>query len=94
MVKIISFSDKAYADIDRIVEFNNLRNRSDTYSNKFLKRLEKRLLLLEKQPLVGINTDEADVLLLIWDSYYIFYIIYDTTIEIASIYHQKENVNF
>ena len=33
MAKRIVFSRKAYADIDRIVEFNNLRNHSDRYSN-------------------------------------------------------------
>jgi hypothetical protein len=29
---------------------------------------------------------------LVWDQYYVFYSCDDLTIEIKSIYHQKENV--
>jgi plasmid stabilization system protein ParE len=92
MAKRIVFSRKAFLDIDRIVEFNNRRNKSDTYSRKFLIKLHKRLKLLQKHPLTGIATDEENVLLLVWDQYYVFYSSDDLTIEIKSIYHQKENV--
>jgi len=94
MAKTIVFSRKAYADIDRIVEFNNLRNRSNTYSKRIIKRLHKQLLLLGKFPLIGVKTNDSEQLLFIWDTFYIFYINTDTTIEITSIYHQKEDVNF
>jgi plasmid stabilization system protein ParE len=93
MAKRIVFSRKAFLDIDRIVEFNNRRNKSDTYSRKFLVKLQKRLKLLQKFPLSGVTTDEEDVLLLVWDQYYVFYSCDDdVTIEIKSIYHQKEDV--
>ena len=92
MAKRIVFSKKAYADIDRIVEFNNLRNRSNTYSKKFVKNLNKQLKLLIKNPSIGIVTDEPGQLLFIWDDYYVFYIDYEVDIEISSIYHQKENI--
>jgi hypothetical protein len=92
MAKRIVFSKKAFIDIDRIIEFNNLRNYSDTYSRKFLIKLHKRLKLLQKHPLSGIVTDEEHVLLLVWDQYYVFYSCNDAIIEIKSIYHQKENV--
>ncbi len=92
MAKRVVFSKKAFNDIDRIVEFNNLRNHSDTYSRKFLTNLHKRLKLLAKHPLTGVATDEPDVLLLVWDQYYVFYSCDDFSIEIKSIYHQKENV--
>lgn len=72
MAKKIVFSKKAFIDLDRIVEFNNRRNKSDTYSRKFLTGLYKRLQLLRSNPLNGIVTDEEDVLLLIWDQYYVF----------------------
>ncbi len=39
-----------------------------------------------------MKTDDADVLLLIWDNYYVFYQAHETTITILGIYHQKENV--
>lgn len=94
MAKRIVFSRKAYTDIDRIVEFNNLRNQSDTYSKKFVKNLNSQLKLLIKHPLIGITTDEPGQLLFIWDDYYIFYVDYEIHIEISSIYHQKENVSW
>jgi|SwirhisoilCB2_FD_contig_51_7802302_length_579_multi_5_in_0_out_0_2 plasmid stabilization system protein ParE len=92
MAKRIVFSKKAFIDIDRIIEFNNLRNQSDTYSRKFLTKLQKRLNLLQKHPLTGVSTDEENVLLLVWDQYYVFYSCNDIIIEIKSIYHQKEDV--
>jgi|GEM_PF-1055048 len=92
MAKRIVFSRKAFIDIDRIIEFNNRRNQSDTYSRKFLTGLHKRLKLLQSHPLTGIATDETDVLLLIWDQYYVFYSYNDISIEIKSVYHQKEDV--
>ena len=93
MAKRIIYTDKAFADIDRIIDFNNFRNKSNQYSRKLLSLLKKRLLLLSKQPLSGINTNEEDQLVLIWDSYYIFYKINDSSIEVTSIYHQKEDVS-
>ena len=92
MVKKIVFSRKAFADIDRIVEFNNLRNKSDTYSRKFLRTLNKHVKTLGKQPFIGLVTDEPEELLFIWDNYYVFYIVERSTIQITSIYHQKENL--
>jgi len=92
MAKRIVFSRKAFLDIDRIIEFNNRRNQSDTYSRKFLIKLHKRLKLLQRHPLTGVRTDEENVLLLVWDQYYVFYSCDDLTIEIKSIYHQKEDV--
>ena len=92
MAKRIVFSRKAFLDIDRIIEFNNRRNKSDTYSRKFLIKLHKRLKLLQKHPLTGIATDEENVLLLVWDQYYVFYSFDEKSVEVKSIYHQKENL--
>ena len=89
MAKRIVFSRRAFIDIDRIVEFNNLRNQSDTYSRQFFIGLHKRLKLLQKNPLIGVITDQEGVFLLIWDQYYVFYFCDDLTIEIKSIYHQN-----
>jgi len=36
MAKVVIYTDKAFDDIDRIIEFNNRRNKSTTYSRKFL----------------------------------------------------------
>ena len=92
MAKRVIYTDNAYADIDRIIKFNNLRNRSTAYSRKFLSKLKERLLNLSKHPFSGLKTDDEDVLLLIWDNYYVFYIPGETFIEIVAIYHQKEDI--
>ena len=87
MAKRISYTDRAYNDIDRIIEFNNLRNQSNTYSRKFLSGLKKRLIQLAKHPSIGLKTDAPNTLLLIWDTYYVFYQLDETVIEIVAIYH-------
>lgn len=92
MAKKIVFSRKAFADIDRIIEFNNLRNKSDSYSKKFVRKLNKQVKILGKHPLIGLVTDEPDELLFIWDNYYIFYVNIESAIQITSVYHQKEDV--
>ena len=93
MAKRIVYTDRAFADIDRIIEFNNLRNKSNIYSNRFVLRLRKRLIQLSEHPLSGLTTNTSDAMLLIWDKYYIFYSVTDTSIEIVSIYHQKQNIS-
>ncbi len=93
MAKRIIFSKKAELDLARIIEFNDLRNRSNTYSKKFFKELIKRLRLLLKQPFSGISTDNDSVLLLIWDNYYVFYKLDDEQLIVSTIYHQKENID-
>ncbi len=92
MVKRLVVTRNAYLHIDRIVEFNNLRNRSTSYSKKFLKSLFKQLKLLKELPMMGMQTSKKDVFLLVWDDYYIYYTFTETIIEIQSIYHQKENI--
>jgi plasmid stabilization system protein ParE len=92
MVKRLIVSRNAYRHIDRILEFNNLRNHSTTYSRKFLKALFKELNLLKKFPVMGISTHKENIFLLIWDDYYIYYTNTETTIEIQAIHHQKEDV--
>jgi len=92
MAKKIVFSKKAFNDIDRIVDFNNHRNQSDSYSKSFLIKFHKRLKILQLHPLSGVITDEENVLLLVWDQYYVFYNNNDSTVEIMAIYHQKEHV--
>jgi hypothetical protein len=38
-----------------------------------------------------MKTDDIDVLMLIWDDYYVYYETQETIIEILAVYHQKEN---
>lgn len=92
MVKRLTISRIAYTHIDRIIEFNDLRNKSNNYSQKFLKALFKELDLLVKFPYMGIFTSKENTFLLVWDDYYIYYTFLNDAIEITAIRHQKENV--
>ena len=64
----VILSAKAYADIDRIVEFNNNRNKSDIYSKKFIKSLYQQLKILENHKTVGIKIVEENIYVFIWIS--------------------------
>lgn len=92
MAKKVVVSRTAYLSIDDIIEFNNTRNQSDTYSTKFVKLLFRQFKLLAKFPYLGITTDHKNIYLLIWSRYYIYYAVRDEQIEILSVYHQKQNV--
>jgi len=72
MVKRLIVTRNAYLHIDRIIEFNNLRNQSTTYSKKFVRALFKELNSLKKFPFRGVKTSKEHVLLLIWNDYYIY----------------------
>jgi len=92
MAKRLIVSRAAYLHIDRIIEFNDIRNQSSTYSLKFVKSLFKQLERLKLFPFMGIETSKDDTYLLIWNAYYIYYVITETAVEIKAIYHQKENL--
>jgi plasmid stabilization system protein ParE len=93
VVKRLVVSRNAYFHIDRIIEFNNTRNQSSTYSKKFITALFKELRRLKRFPLMGIKTGRDNTYLLIWDNYYVYYTFSDSIIEVKSIFHQKENID-
>jgi len=94
LARQVILSAKAYADIDRIVGFNNRRNRSEAYSKKFIKTLFAQFEFLKTYQSIGIKTSENKTLVFIYDEYYIFYALNALgDIEVSSIYHQKENIS-
>ncbi len=93
MAKRLIISRLAYLDIEKIVEFNNNRNKSDTYSKRLIRELYLKFHQLIKNPFIGIKTAHPSILLLIWDQFYIFYRVNESTISILSIHHQKENID-
>ena len=93
MVKRLVISREAYLHIDRIIEFNDLRNQSSTYSRKFVKALFKEFEKIKKLPFMGINTSRENIFLLVWNDYYIYYMLTETIVEIRAIHHQKENIS-
>lgn len=93
MVKRLIVSRTAYLHIDRIIEFNDFRNQSSNYSRKFVRSLFKQLERLKIFPYMGIETGRENTHLLVWDNFYIYYIVTENTVEIKAIYHQKENIS-
>lgn len=93
MVKRLIISRAAFADIDRIVAFNNERNQSDAYSRKFIKSLFNRLNKILITPKLARKTNLDDQFLIIWSDFYIFYYIEKDYIIISKIYHQKEDIS-
>lgn len=55
------------------MEFYAQRNRSNTYSIKLYQRFKKELLILVKQPEIGIKTEIESVRGLIVNDYILFY---------------------
>ncbi len=92
MAKRLIVSRAAYLHIDRIIEFNDIRNQSSNYSRKFVRSLFKQLERLKLFPYMGIETGRGGTYLLTWNTYYIYYVITETAVEIKAIYHQKENI--
>jgi len=91
MAKRLIVSRKAYFNIDEIIEFSKLRNKSDTYSTKFVKLIFKEFKLLLKHPFMGKPTSK-NTYVLIWNSYCIYYLIDDNEVTILSVNHQKQNI--
>jgi plasmid stabilization system protein ParE len=92
MARRLVFSRAAYQDIERIVEFNNYRNQSDSYAEKFVNGLLIRLKKLLPFPYAGEKTDIENQYLLVWDDFYIFYRFDSELVLVSKIYHQKEDV--
>jgi plasmid stabilization system protein ParE len=93
MVKRLIISTAAFADIDRIIAFNDERNKSDAYSKKFIKGLFNRLNKLLSSAYRGQKTTLENEFLIIWSDYYIFYYLDATYLIVSKIYHQKEDVS-
>lgn len=94
MVKRLIISQAAFADIDRIVAFNNERNQFDAYSRKFIKSLFNRFNKILITPKLARKTNLNNQFLIIWSDFYIFYYIEKDYILISKIYHQKEDISF
>lgn len=61
MAQRLIISSEAFDDIDRIIEFNNNRNKSTNYSSTFLKGLKQLFYSLELNPKIGLKTSEEDI---------------------------------
>jgi plasmid stabilization system protein ParE len=87
----IIWSNKARIKLFEILEFYTERNRSTTYSKKLYNTFSKELVLLKKQPEIGIKTDYEGVRGLIVEEYILFYEIYPEMIVVHTVWNCRQN---
>jgi len=87
----IVWSNRAKIKLFEILEFYNERNKSTTYSKKLYKKFTKELLLLKKQPEIGIKTDLDNVRGLIVEDFILFYEIYPEMIVVHTVWDCRQN---
>ena len=87
----IIWSDRARHDLFEILDFFYKRNGSKTYSIKLNSAVRKSVRFLEKHSDIGVQTDVKNVRNLIEGDYSIFYEIQSDTIEIITIWDNRQN---
>jgi Plasmid stabilization system protein len=91
MVKRIIWTNRADITFTKILEFYISRNGSKTYSRKLNKEVQALLIVISKQPLIGIKTEKIGFRVLIRGNYKIFYEIVETKILIHMIWDCRQN---
>ena len=87
----IVWSNKAKIKLFKILEYYTERNKSATFSKKLYKKFSKELVLLKKQPEIGIQTDYDGIRGLIVDEYILFYEIYPEMIIVHTVWDCRQN---
>lgn len=87
----IIWSNKAKIKLFGILEFYTERNKSTTYSKKLYEKFSEELILLKKQPEIGIKTDFEGVRGLIIEEYILFYEIYPEMIVVHTVWDCRQN---
>jgi plasmid stabilization system protein ParE len=87
----IIWSENANKKLFEILEYYAQRNKSKRYSIKLYNRIRNELLLLAKQPEIGIKTDIEDVRGLIVDDYLLFYEFDVNSIIVHTLWDCRQN---
>jgi toxin YoeB len=87
----IKWSHRASLDLLEILDYYYKRNGTKTYSKKLSTKLLGTIRLLEKQNDLGVQSDMLNVKNLIEGDYNIFYEITATTIDIITIWDNRQN---
>jgi plasmid stabilization system protein ParE len=89
----IIWSKTAEIKLYKILEFYKERNKSKEYATKLYKKINREILLLQKQPDIGIKTEIESVRGLIIDYYIIFYSRNNDDVIIHTIWDSRQNPN-
>lgn len=87
------------AQSDLIEIFDYIAEDSPTRAQSFVEKIDKRIELLEQQPLLGRvprhpKLREYGYRVLIVESYLVFYIVHKQTIEIHRVVHGLRNLDY
>ena len=87
----IIWSNKAKVKRYEILKFYIDRNKSNTYSIKLNRRINKELRLVKKYPNMGIKTDIKGVRGLIFENFILFYELNKNIIIVHYIWDSRQN---
>jgi plasmid stabilization system protein ParE len=87
----IVWSDRAKKRLFGILEFYIQRNKSNVYSIKLNKLLNKEVKILIKYPDIGLKTSEDSIRGLIIDNFIVYYQITDDKIIIHTIWDCRQD---
>jgi len=87
----IDWSIEARLDLIDILEFYRISNKSSLYSKKLNTKINKSIKLINKNPLIGLQSQIASVRALITGDYQIIYEIFDNLILIIIIWDYRRD---
>ena len=93
MVKRITWINIAKISFIQILEFYVDRNKSKTYSRKLNSQIKRTVKLLLKFPLIGKKTDFAEIRVLVYDKFKIFYQLTEEEIIIHFVFDTRQDEN-
>ena len=91
MATIIIWSNIASSDLRDILEFFNIRNKSNTYSKKLYKTISQEINRLIIFPEIGRVTDYKNFRSLVVLDYLIFYTLIDDNIFIIRVWDSRQD---
>lgn len=89
--KKIIWSDRAEKEFLNILEFYCNRNKSNTYSENLIDKVELICSSISEFELIGVETSLKGVRNIIFDNFSIFYEIQKERIEILSFWDNRQN---
>jgi plasmid stabilization system protein ParE len=91
MVKRVVWSARARKELIEILKYWNNRNKSNVYSVKLNGLILNRVKIAAKMPESGMPSDDTQARVLIVKDYSIYYDIYQSHIEILTIWDNRRN---
>jgi plasmid stabilization system protein ParE len=87
----IIWSHRAKIKLAEILEFYHQRNNSKAYSQKVYQEIQKGVRLLQKQPKLGLRTDDESIRTLIIGDFLVFYEFTKSEIIVHLVWDCQQN---